>query len=111
MVRNVKRLSAATAAIAAIATLFVATAAPDAVAAAETAVKDRGVMVDVNAASAPDLEKVPGIGPALAKRIVEFREKNGPFQSLDDLLKVQGIGEKSLAKFREYLSASRTQKK
>jgi len=47
----------------------------------------------------------PGIGPSLSKRIVEFREKNGPYATVDDLLKVQGIGEKSLSHLREYLTA------
>ena len=73
--------------------------------------KEKPALVDVNSASAADLEKLPGIGPALAKRIVEFREKNGPFQSVDDLIKVQGIGEKSLARFREFVTASKPQKK
>lgn len=63
--------------------------------------------VDVNTASAEELVVVPGIGKSLAQRIVDFREKNGAFASVDDLLKVQGIGEKSLAKLRPHLTASR----
>lgn len=58
--------------------------------------------VDLNTAGSADLEAVPGIGKSLAQRIVTFREKNGPFASVDDLLKVQGIGEKSLQKLRPY---------
>jgi competence protein ComEA len=59
--------------------------------------------VDVNAASVDQLVTVPGIGKSLAQRIVDFRQKNGPFKSVDELLKVQGIGEKSLEKLRPHL--------
>ena len=62
-----------------------------------------GRPVDINSASSADLEGVPGIGKSLAQRILAFREKNGAFGSVDDLLKVQGIGEKSLEKLRPYL--------
>ncbi len=62
--------------------------------------------VDLNAATSAELQAVPGIGKVLADRIVEFREKNGPFGRVDDLIKVQGIGEKSLEKLRPYLTAS-----
>ena len=60
--------------------------------------------VDLNRASATELESVPGIGPSLAKRIVEFRKEHGPFRSVDDLLKVRGIGERSLAKLSPYFT-------
>jgi competence protein ComEA len=53
---------------------------------------------------------VPGIGQVIAQRIVEFRDKNGPYKSIDDLLKVQGIGEKSLARIREHLSVGKPRK-
>jgi competence protein ComEA len=46
----------------------------------------------VNRASADELERLPRVGPALAKRIVEWRERHGPFQGLDDLRHVRGIG-------------------
>lgn len=63
--------------------------------------------VDINTASATELESVPGIGKSLAQRILTFREKNGAFGSVDDLLKVQGIGEKSLEHLRPYLVVSK----
>ena len=63
--------------------------------------------IDVNRASAADLQSVPGIGKSLAQRIVDFREKNGPFAKIDDLLKVQGIGEKSLERLRPYLTVGK----
>lgn len=57
--------------------------------------------VDLNAADAPALETLPGIGPALAGRIVAWRDDNGRFTSVDDLLAVPGIGEKVLASLRD----------
>lgn len=63
--------------------------------------------VDVNQASEADLLAVPGIGKSIAHRIVEFRDKNGPFERVDDLLKVQGIGEKSLQKLRPHVTVSK----
>lgn len=60
--------------------------------------------VDLNRADAAGLMSVPGIGPALADRIVAFREEHGPFRRVEDLLKVRGIGERSLEKLRPYLT-------
>ncbi len=60
-----------------------------------------GSPVRINTASAADLESIPGVGPVLAQRIVEYREHNGPFQDVDDLLDVAGIGEAKLAALRE----------
>ena len=57
------------------------------------------VVVDPNRADAAELASLPGIGPALAQRIVEERAR-GPYKSVDDLLRVNGIGEKTLAKLR-----------
>lgn len=50
------------------------------------------VRVDLNTASAAELERLPRVGPALAKRIVEWRERHGPFRGPDDLRHVRGIG-------------------
>ena len=63
--------------------------------------------IDINTADSAAFETVPGIGKSLSARILTFREKNGPFQSVDDLLKVQGIGEKSIQKLRPYLTVSK----
>ena len=57
--------------------------------------------VDVNTAAAEELEELSGIGPVLAQRIIDYREANGPFQSVEDLLEVSGIGEATLEKFRD----------
>lgn len=60
--------------------------------------------VNLNTASVSQLEDLPGIGPALAARIVEHRQKNGAFKSVEDVLAVKGIGEKNFAKIQGFLS-------
>ena len=57
-------------------------------------------LVNVNTASAEELEKLPGIGPKGAQALVEDREKNGPYRAVDDLLRVKGIGPKKLEALR-----------
>jgi len=56
--------------------------------------------ISVNTASASELELLPAVGPAMAARIVEYRSKNGPFRSVDDLVNVKGIGPRTLEKLR-----------
>ena len=50
--------------------------------------------VNINAAPASELETLPRVGPKVAQRIVDFRTKNGAFKRIEDIMKVQGIGEK-----------------
>ena len=52
--------------------------------------------VSINTASASELDALPGIGPVLAQRIVDWRTENGPFRSAEDLLNVEGIGRSTL---------------
>jgi comEA protein len=59
--------------------------------------------VDLNVATEADLVRLPGIGPVLAKRIVEYREVNGPFKQLRDLRQVKGIGAKTYEKIAPLL--------
>jgi competence protein ComEA len=67
-------------------------------------VKPEGsAFVLINRASAKEFEALDGIGPVLATRIVAFRKANGPFASIDDLLKVPGIGAGTLSKFKTKL--------
>jgi competence protein ComEA len=61
-----------------------------------------GIPLDLNSISEADLEKVSGIGPALAKRIVRYRQNNGGHMSVQDLLLVEGIGEKKFSSLRNY---------
>jgi competence ComEA-like helix-hairpin-helix protein len=56
------------------------------------------VRLDLNAATINDLMRLPGIGPVMARRIVEYRAANGPFKKLQDLRKVKGIGVKTYEK-------------
>lgn len=60
-----------------------------------------GGTIDLNTASAAQLEELPGVGPSIAQRILEHREKNGPFASVDGLLEVSGIGPATLEEIRE----------
>ncbi|MEM6799651.1 MAG: helix-hairpin-helix domain-containing protein [Planctomycetota bacterium] len=60
-------------------------------------------LVDVNTAGWPELAQLPKVGETLARRIVEQREVTGPYQTPDDLLEVNGIGEKTLESIRGYL--------
>lgn len=63
-----------------------------------------GGAVSLNSATAADLEVLPGIGPALAGRIVAWREENGPFTSVDELDEVSGIGPSVLAQVRDLVT-------
>ncbi len=56
--------------------------------------------IDLNAASQQELMRLPGIGAVMAQRIVEYRELHGRFRSADDLLRVKGIGKKTLQKLQ-----------
>jgi competence protein ComEA len=60
--------------------------------------------ISLNRADAAALETLPGVGPVLAERIIAHRESNGPFQSVDDLLEVPGIGEAKLASLRDLVT-------
>lgn len=62
--------------------------------------------VNINTATPGELDGVKGIGPSKAQAIVDYRSKNGPFKSLDDLKNVKGFGEKSIAKLKGELSVS-----
>jgi competence ComEA-like helix-hairpin-helix protein len=56
--------------------------------------------VDINTASIAELDTLPGIGPTIAARIVDFRTRNGPFRRSEDLMNVRGIGEKKFLKLK-----------
>ncbi len=62
------------------------------------------VMVNVNKANTEELIKVRGIGPVMAKRIIEYRDKNGMFKSIDDLTLVQGIGGNKLQRIKDQVT-------
>lgn len=68
------------------------------------AADDTTGVININMAGAEQLQLLPRIGPALADRIIEFREANGPFASVDELVAVKGIGESSLANLKPYVT-------
>jgi comEA protein len=59
--------------------------------------------LDLNAAAEAELVRLPGIGPVMAKRIVEYRQTHGPFKRLEDLRQIKGIGAKTYAKLAPLL--------
>ena len=64
------------------------------------AAKPPAAAIDINKATANDLQKLPGIGPSLAKQIVAYREKHGPFRRVEDLMVIKGIGFKKWKEIR-----------
>ena len=62
--------------------------------------------VNLNAATAVDLQTLPGVGKAMATRILEYRQKNGGFRKIEDLMNVKGIGEKSFLKLKPLVTIS-----
>jgi comEA protein len=60
--------------------------------------------IDLNSATVEQLQQVPGIGPGTAKAIVNFRQKSGPFQKVEDLLAIKGISKARFEKMRPYLT-------
>jgi len=73
---------------------------------AETVAAPSLQVVNINKADAEALQNIRGIGPALAKRIVDHRSEFGPFKSADDLAKVRGIGEAKLQKMKNQIAVS-----
>jgi competence protein ComEA len=63
--------------------------------------------INLNTASAAELQQVPGIGPSTADKILQMRKAYGAFKSVDDLRAVRGIGEKRLAKMKKYLTVGK----
>jgi competence protein ComEA len=62
--------------------------------------------VNLNTATKADLEKLPGIGPSMAQRILDYRQKNGSFKKVEELMNIQGIGEKSFLKLKALVTVT-----
>jgi competence protein ComEA len=60
--------------------------------------------LNLNAATATQLESLPGIGPRTAERIIEYRQKNGGFKKIEELMNVRGVGEKSFLKLKPLIT-------
>jgi competence protein ComEA len=63
-------------------------------------------VVNLNTATAGDLEGLPGIGAKTAARILEYRQKNGPFKKIEELMNVRGVGEKNFLKLKPQLTVT-----
>ena len=63
--------------------------------------------VNINTATSEELQQVPGIGPATARKILQMRKSYGAFKSVDDLLAIRGLGQKRLDKMRKYLTVGK----
>ena len=59
--------------------------------------------IDINTATIAQLDMLPGIGEVIAQRILDYREENGPFATIEDIKNVSGIGEKKFEQIKEYI--------
>ena len=66
-------------------------------------VAQSGGLVNINTASEAELETLPGVGPSTAQKIVAERDANGPFEFVEDITRVSGIGEKKFARIRDLI--------
>lgn len=66
-----------------------------------------GAPIDINRASAAELQAIPGIGPVIAQRIVAYRGESGPFRQTDELMRVPGVGEKTFARIAPLVTVGR----
>jgi competence protein ComEA len=71
---------------------------------AETRASKPATVVNINTATAAELQELPGVGAKTAARIVDYRTKKGPFRKIEELMNVQGVGEKSFLKLRPQLT-------
>ncbi len=96
-----------------VAVAFLVSAHPHAAAAAQRTAAPRSgakpavtAAINLNSASATELEALPGIGAKTAARIVEYRQKNGPFKKIEELMNVRGVGEKNFLKLKEQITVA-----
>jgi competence protein ComEA len=79
---------------------------PSAAAGVPTKADDSRVKININTATGKELEALPGVGEVIASRIITYREQNGPFRSVDDLIHVQGISDRTIDEFRDLVTTS-----
>jgi competence protein ComEA len=96
-----------------VALVFLVAAQPQTAAAAQPPSSSRSAAkpavagpININTASATELEALPGIGAKTAALIVEYRQKNGPFKKVEELMNVRGIGEKNFLKLKPQITVA-----
>ncbi|MEE8186003.1 MAG: helix-hairpin-helix domain-containing protein [Thermodesulfobacteriota bacterium] len=63
-----------------------------------------GEKININVATAKELQRLEGVGKAISKRIVEYREENGPFKDIEEVKKVKGIGKITFEKIKDLIT-------
>jgi competence protein ComEA len=63
-------------------------------------------IVNLNLATAAQIASLPGIGPKTAELIVQYRQKNGPFKKIEEIMNVRGVGEKSFLRIKDRLTVA-----
>ena len=86
-------------------TAFLGLSATTTLPAQEPAAQD-AALVNLNTATATELQTLPGVGPALAMRIIEFRDANGAFARIEDVMNVRGVGETTFLRMRHLLTVT-----
>lgn len=61
-------------------------------------------LININTATAAELDVLPGIGPTIAQRIVDYREENGPFDAIEDIMKVSGVGPSTFDQIKDLIT-------
>jgi len=67
--------------------------------------------ININTASSVELQKLPRVGPKVAQRIIDFRNQNGNFKSIEEIMKVRGIGEKIFKQIKDMITVGEEAKK
>jgi competence protein ComEA len=70
----------------------------------EAPVNSSAELININTASATELDSLPGIGPSYAQKIIQYREQNGPFQTTEDIVKVTGIGSGTYERIKDLIT-------
>lgn len=71
----------------------------------DTSIESSGDKININTASLEELDSLPGIGPTIAQRIIDYRTDNGPFQTIEDIMNVSGIGPSTFDNMKELIIA------